>query len=96
MEGPAIRSMANIDLNDMKQRIEKLEKQLTEKYGNKQKERIQRGLRQVAELWLPEDGTPEDFENFVQTYFAGTDAEKDILFKKFEKQLEQLEKALID
>ena len=29
MEGAAIRSMANIDLNDMKQRIEKLEKQLT-------------------------------------------------------------------
>jgi len=90
IEGTTISSMANIDLNDMKQRIEKLEKQLIAKYGDKQTERIQRGLRQAADMWLPEDGTPEDFENFVQTYFAGTDEEKDILFKKFEKQLEQL------
>ncbi len=70
--------------------MKNLEKQLIEKYGEGQKARIQQGIKQVADLWQPQDGTPEEFNDFVLTYFAGTEEEKAELFAAFEKQLEQL------
>jgi len=68
---------------------EKLQKELVAKYGDGQRERIGRGLRQVAEFWRPEDGDAAAFEQFVSTNFAGDQATLDTMFNRFENLLEQ-------
>jgi hypothetical protein len=71
--------------------ITKLEAELAARYGEGQRERIRRGLKQVAEFWRPEDGDAECFEQFVFNNFAGTQEAVDTIFGRFEHLLEQLE-----
>jgi len=66
-----------------------LESDLITKYGASQRERIQRGLKQVADFWRKEDGPREVFEDFVRTNFAGDQATLDQLFNRFQQNLEQ-------
>ena len=54
--------------------VEPLENELTQKYGVGQRERAARGLRQVASLWLEEDGDATQFAEFARTHFAGDQA----------------------
>jgi len=68
----------------------KLEKDLVAKYGEPQRLRLQRGLKQVAELWRTEDGSASVFEEFVRTNFAGDQPTLDVMFNRFEHLLEQL------
>lgn len=68
----------------------KLEQQLIQKYGDSQKDRAIRGIKQVANIWTEEDGTADDFEKFVTTFFAGSQSEVDKLYARFVKQLEQI------
>jgi hypothetical protein len=68
----------------------KMERELTAKYGEPQRARIQRGLRQVREFWRLEDGEAAAFEDFVRTNFAGDQATLDVLFDRFQHNLEQL------
>jgi hypothetical protein len=69
----------------------KLQKELTAKYGGQQRERIDRGLHQVAEFWRTEDGDAPAFEDFVRTNFAGGQATLDTMFNRFQSLLEQLD-----
>src|SRR5204863_8638661 len=69
----------------------KLERELIAKYGEAQRLRLERGLRQVGEFWRPEDGDAAVFEEFVRTNFAGDAATLDTMFNRFERLLEQLE-----
>jgi len=71
--------------------VEPLENELTQKYGVGQRERAARGLRQVASLWLEEDGDATQFAEFARTHFAGDQAALDTLFMRFETLLEQLD-----
>lgn len=88
---PAAAPLSTVkQMDQMKQSITRMEQELLKKYGPGQKERIERGLKQVAQMWRPEDGTPEDFENLVLTHFAGTPDALEKLFKRFEKQLEAI------
>lgn len=75
----------------MEKCIRDLQSQLIEKYGVGQKNRIQRGVWQVAQIWRAEDGTLDDFKSFIINYFVGEEELKDELFKKFEKQIENLD-----
>ncbi len=68
----------------------KLESALVEKYGEAQRERIQRGMKQVASFWRAEDGDATTFEDFVQTNFAGDQTTLDVMFNRFQYLLEQL------
>ncbi|MBN1398160.1 MAG: hypothetical protein JXA06_09050 [Bacteroidetes bacterium] len=68
----------------------KLEKELTEKYGESQKARLQRGIRQAADFWQEADGGPDAFENFIRTNFAGDQATLDVMFNRFEYLFEKL------
>src|SRR5438128_1017145 len=68
----------------------KLERELIAKYGEAQRLRLERGLRQVGELWRPEDGDAAAFEEFVRANFAGDQATLDTMFSRFERLLEQL------
>ncbi|TAK63165.1 MAG: hypothetical protein EPO24_04395 [Bacteroidetes bacterium] len=67
-----------------------LEKELVQKYGDSQRERIQRGLNQTASLWRAEDGDAATYEEFVRTNFAGDQTTLDAMFNRFEYLLEQL------
>jgi hypothetical protein len=68
----------------------KLSDELAAKYGDAQRPRIERGLRQVAEFWRDEDGDVAAFEEFVRANFAGDQATLDTIFNRLEHMLEQL------
>ncbi len=69
----------------------KLQNELLAKYGTQQRERIERGLHQVAEFWRADDGDAAAFAEFVQTNFAGDQATLDTMFNRFQSLLEQLD-----
>jgi hypothetical protein len=71
--------------------VAKMETELTEKYGNSAKPRLQRGLRQVGEFWRAEDGDQASFEEFVRTNFAGDQTTLDTMFNRYQRLLEQLD-----
>jgi hypothetical protein len=75
----------------MKDSIAKLQRELTTKYGDAQRPRIDRGLHQVAEFWRAEDGDQAAFEEFVRTNFAGDQTTLDTMFNRFQGLLEQLD-----
>ena len=70
--------------------IEHVIDQLTEQHGKDQAERIQRGVRQVASLWRPDDGTSQDFENFCKASFIGDQDELDEVFDRLAHNFEHL------
>lgn len=74
----------------IKSSSDKLEKELVAKYGEFQRERARRGLKQVAQFWRAEDGDSKVFEEFVTTNFAGTQQDLDTLFHRYEYLLEKL------
>jgi hypothetical protein len=71
--------------------IDRAETELVAKYGEGQRARIRRGLKQVAELWRAEDGDASEFEEFVKTNFAGDQQTLDALFNRLEFALESIE-----
>jgi hypothetical protein len=75
----------------MKGAKEKLELELTAKYGEGQRARLERGLHQVAEFWRAEDGDAVAFEEIVRNNFAGNQATLDVMFNRYQRLLEQLD-----
>ncbi len=71
-------------------RVKKVNAELIAKYGPALKERIERGTKQVSELWRTEDGNASVFEDFIKTNFAGDQATLDAMFNRYEYLLEQL------
>jgi len=67
----------------------KLEGELVQKYGEAQRPRIQRGLKQVSEFWRASDGDQAAFEGFIGGNFAGDQGALDTAFGRFEYLLEQ-------
>ena len=49
----------------------------------------ERGVRQVANLWLETDGTETDFVELVTTQYAATEEEKKVLYDRLSHILEQ-------
>lgn len=74
----------------MKGSVSMLEKELVAKYGEEQRERVQRGLKQVAAFWHEEDGDANTFENFVRANYAGDQETLDTMFNRFKRILEKL------
>ena len=68
----------------------KLETELIAKYGEGQRARLKRGMQQVASFWRAEDGDAAAFEDLVRTHFAGDPATLDMMFNRFQYNLEQL------
>ena len=75
----------------MNDSITKLENELVAKYGDEQRARVQRGLRQVANFWRSEDGDAAQFEEFVRGNFAGDQATLDTMFERFQRLFEQVD-----
>ena len=74
----------------MKEAMQKLESELVSKYGEGQRARLQRGMRQVADFWRAEDGDRAAFENLVRTHFAGDPTTLDALFNRMQFILESV------
>ncbi len=70
---------------------QKLENELSAKYGPQQSERVRRGLKQAGEFWRTGDGDQAAFENFVRDNFAGDQQNLDTVFNRFERLQEQLD-----
>ena len=79
---PQIQSQVKNQI-DVETRI-KVKQALLDKYGEAAKFRIERGVEQTANLWIESDGTKEEFANFCDENFAGTDTSLDSLFNKIE------------
>lgn len=71
--------------------MEKVESELVAKYGEPQRPRIQRGLRQVAQFWREEDGDAAAFHQFFITNFAGDAQTLDALFNRLQFTFESLD-----
>ncbi len=74
----------------------KLERELVARYGETERVRLLRGMRQVASLWNAEDGDDAAFERFVQRNFAGTQGALDTMFTRFQYLLEQLDGHMLE
>ncbi len=74
----------------LKDSTAKLEKELAGKYGEAQRARAARGLKQAGEFWRAEDGDQAVFEEFARRNFAGDQAALDTMFARFERLFEQL------
>jgi hypothetical protein len=69
---------------------------LIAKYGEAQRSRIERGLRQVAQFWRAEDGDAAAFERFVTTNFAGDAQTLDALFNRMQFLFESLDGHMLE
>ncbi len=72
----------------MKTAVTKLESELLSQYGESQRSRMARGLKQLSRFWRDSDGGPSDFEEFVRKNFAGGKPVLDTMFNRFERLLE--------
>ena len=70
--------------------MQKLEAELVAKYGEAQRARLQRGMKQVADFWRAEDGDAAAFEDLVRTHFAGEPQTLDALFNRMQFLLESI------
>src|SRR5688572_29334201 len=70
--------------------MQKLETELVGRYGEAQRARLQRGMKQVAQFWRAEDGDAAAFEELVRTHFAGDPQTLDALFTRMQFILESL------
>jgi hypothetical protein len=86
-------TVRTMSINDS---IEKLEKELVARYGEAQRARLDRGLKQVAQFWKTDDGDAGAFEEFVRRNFAGDQKALDALFSRHEALLEQLDGHMIE
>lgn len=64
---------------------------LVGKYGDAQRARAERGVKQVLEYWHDEDGDETAFQQFVTRHFAGDQATLDAMFERYQWLLEQLD-----
>jgi hypothetical protein len=74
----------------MNESMQKLETELVAKYGEAQRVRLQRGMKQVADFWRPEDGDRAAYEELIRTHFAGDQISLDALFDRLQFVLESI------
>ena len=72
----------------IKNSVAGLEAELSQKYGEAQRQRISKGLSQVADYWRDEDGGEDLFGAFVRENFAPDQATLDAMFERFQSIIE--------
>jgi hypothetical protein len=70
--------------------IDEVVSALKEKHGTDQAFRIERGVKRAAGLWLPSDGTQEEFKTFCLENFIADEAELDLVFDRLANNYEYL------
>jgi len=69
---------------------EELFQELTDKYGQKEKDRITRGVNHLASIWYAGDGTEEEFSDFCIKNYIPAGPQLDKLLEITETQYEQI------
>jgi len=94
LSGP--RMSAEVKKPDLTASKTALEKELLGKYGEGQRDRLARGLKQVVQFWRAGDGDAKAFEEFVRANFAGDAATLDALFTRMEFAMESLDGHMVE
>src|SRR5216684_3019732 len=76
--------------------VDTVTNELVSKYGEGQRERATRGLKQIAGFWRAEDGDAAAFAEFAKTNFAGEAKTLDALFGRMEFAFEQLDGHMLE
>lgn len=63
---------------------------LTQRWGNADREKMEKGISQAAALWRPTDGTEKDFMQLCIENYAGNDSLRLQLFNKLSYGFEML------
>jgi hypothetical protein len=92
----AARAVSGAGEPDMKESMARLEKELSAKYGEAERPRLSRGLRQAAEFWRGSDGDAAAFEELVRSQFAGDAKTLDALFARMEFAFESLDGHMLE
>ncbi len=69
---------------------------LVQKFGEPQRARAERGVKQVTALWRPQDGDAKAERAFVLDSFVADPAQLDATQERFEKALEQIDGHLLE
>jgi len=69
---------------------------LVAKHGEAQRTRIERGLKQVAAMWRPQDGDDRARRAFVEQWFESDPRKLSALLGRFEYALEQVDGYFLD
>ncbi len=72
------------------QTIEETQQELLAKYGDEFRERIEKGVNQVASLWYETDGSKEDFKKFCLDNFIADEKQLEKYFQRFSDNFETL------
>ncbi len=75
---------------------DRLETELTTRYGAGERDRIRGGLRQVREFWRSSDGDGAAMADFVRKNFAGDPASREALFSRLELAMESLDGHMLE
>ena len=81
------------DLNEIgisKEAESKTINALKDKFGETYSERITQGVKQAGARWAASDGTEEEFTKFCLDQFRANEQELDILFNRFQENMEVL------
>lgn len=70
--------------------------ELVGRYGDAQRDRIERGLRQVSAFWRQADGDRAAFEAFVRESYAGDPETLEAMFTRFQALLEQMDGHMLE
>lgn len=73
-----------------------VEAKLLAHYGEGQRARIERGVKQVGELWRDSDGDAKAFSEFAEANFCGDQTTLDALFERFQRRLEATDGYLLE
>ena len=73
-----------------------LEEEMAQKRTAFDRERLRRGMDQVARFWRPSDGDAKVFEAFVRANFADEQPAQDALFERLEKAFETLDGYMVE
>ena len=73
-----------------------LEEEMARKRPAFDRERLRRGMEQVARFWRPGDGDAKAFEAFVRANFADEQPAQDALFERLQKAFETLDGYMVE
>ena len=96
LSGPGIQAQVKSRVPKPTASTAALEKELLAKYGEGQRERLARGLKQVGQFWKSGDGDAKAFEEFVRSNFAGDSATQDALFERLELAMESIDGNMLE
>lgn len=74
----------------VKENVEETINRLVEKHGQAQRDRVTKGVHQVAALWQDSDGSAEEFQSFCLTHFVADEKALFETFMRFDKNLEAI------